>query len=455
MQPTTQKPITRRWIHPPLSNDSSTLFRAGRDAAVWLALDPEDPDEQGFGSARPRRRSLLAKAGTARIARLTMLKINRSPRWHQWLADPRAAQNCPRSEIGAPACRARFRRTVANAIAGIHDTPSILYSYLLAAHHGQARVRRSRSAPLESHAFRRSRRACRFSPSPRARAARGSRKAGPSRNLRADRSSAGAGSRAHGSRRRSRRSKRTRPHLRASRRKKSRAWKKNIFELAGCEFNINSPQQLAEILFDKLNLAAAAAQPQPKSRSTAAEVLEELALLHDLPKKVLEYRELAKLKSTYADALPRLIHPDHRPPAHALLPDGRRHRPPQLLESQPAKYSRPHRAGPRNPRRLCRSAGPLAAFRRLFADRAAHSRASLAKIPFSSKRSAAAKTFTPAPRRKFSASARSRRRANIAASPKSSISASFTAFPPFGLAQQLGIEHERSREIHRRVFRAL
>jgi DNA polymerase-1 len=45
-----------------------------------------------------------------------------------------------------------------------------------------------------------------------------------------------------------------------------------------------------------------------KSRSTAAEVLEDLALTHDLPKRVLEYRELAKLKSTYADALPRLIH---------------------------------------------------------------------------------------------------------------------------------------------------
>jgi len=83
---------------------------------------------------------------------------------------------------------------------------------------------------------------------------------------------------------------------------------KEIYELAGFEFKINSPQQLAEVLFDKLNL-----QPPRKSRmkvrSTAAEVLEELALLHDLPKKVLDYRELAKLKSTYADALPRLVHP--------------------------------------------------------------------------------------------------------------------------------------------------
>jgi DNA polymerase I len=83
---------------------------------------------------------------------------------------------------------------------------------------------------------------------------------------------------------------------------------KSIHELAGFEFKINSPQQLAEVLFDKLNLQAPR-RSRMKSRSTAAEVLDELALVHELPKKVLEYRELTKLKSTYADALPRLIHP--------------------------------------------------------------------------------------------------------------------------------------------------
>ena len=85
---------------------------------------------------------------------------------------------------------------------------------------------------------------------------------------------------------------------------------KAIFELAGFEFNINSPQQLAEVLFDKLNLQGPKqGRGRSRSRSTAADVLEELALVHELPKKVLEYRELSKLKSTYADALPRLIHP--------------------------------------------------------------------------------------------------------------------------------------------------
>jgi DNA polymerase I len=82
----------------------------------------------------------------------------------------------------------------------------------------------------------------------------------------------------------------------------------SIYKSAGYEFNVNSPSQLAEVLFDRLQL-----QPprrvRAKARSTAAEVLEELALAHELPKKVLEYRELAKLKSTYADVLPRLVHP--------------------------------------------------------------------------------------------------------------------------------------------------
>ena len=88
-----------------------------------------------------------------------------------------------------------------------------------------------------------------------------------------------------------------------------RSLERSIWELAGSEFNINSPPQLAEILFDKLNLAPSAKRGRARARSTAADVLNELALLHELPRKVLEYRELAKLKSTYVDALPPLIEP--------------------------------------------------------------------------------------------------------------------------------------------------
>jgi DNA polymerase-1 len=78
-----------------------------------------------------------------------------------------------------------------------------------------------------------------------------------------------------------------------------------IWGLAGTEFNIGSPKQLAEILFDKMNLQPPARMG--KARSTNAEVLEALAPMHELPRKVLEYREVTKLKSTYVDSLPRLI----------------------------------------------------------------------------------------------------------------------------------------------------
>jgi DNA polymerase-1 len=91
--------------------------------------------------------------------------------------------------------------------------------------------------------------------------------------------------------------------------KEVRRLEKEIWALAGMEFNCNSPTQLAEVLFDKLNLVPAAKRGRPKSRSTAVEILEELGALHPLPKKVIEYREFTKLKSTYVDSLPKLIHP--------------------------------------------------------------------------------------------------------------------------------------------------
>jgi DNA polymerase-1 len=88
------------------------------------------------------------------------------------------------------------------------------------------------------------------------------------------------------------------------------AYTARIFDLAGEEFNINSPQQLGRILFDKLQLTPGKKTGKTRSASTAAEVLEELALSHDLPRLVLEWRALHKLKSTYIDALPQMVHPD-------------------------------------------------------------------------------------------------------------------------------------------------
>jgi len=92
--------------------------------------------------------------------------------------------------------------------------------------------------------------------------------------------------------------------------KEVRRLEKEIWELAGLEFNVNSPTQLAEILFDKLNLQPPPRRGKGKVRSTAADILEEMAGQHALPGKVIEYRKIAKLKSTYVDALPKLIHPE-------------------------------------------------------------------------------------------------------------------------------------------------
>ena len=83
-----------------------------------------------------------------------------------------------------------------------------------------------------------------------------------------------------------------------------------IWELAGEQFNINSPKQLGEILFEKLQLPASKKTGKTRSTSTAAEVLEELALTHELPRLVLEWRALHKLKGTYIDALPLMVHPE-------------------------------------------------------------------------------------------------------------------------------------------------
>ena len=92
--------------------------------------------------------------------------------------------------------------------------------------------------------------------------------------------------------------------------KEIRRLEKEIWELAGVEFNVNSPTQLGEVLFDKLGLQPAVKRGRAKGRSTAVEILAELSAKHPVPAKVIEYRELAKLKSTYVDSLPKLIHPE-------------------------------------------------------------------------------------------------------------------------------------------------
>ncbi len=81
-----------------------------------------------------------------------------------------------------------------------------------------------------------------------------------------------------------------------------------IHKLAGGPFNIESRLQLSTVLFEKLGLPIV--KRTKTGPSTDADVLAELAKLHDLPAKIVEYRQFAKLKSTYVDALPQLIHPE-------------------------------------------------------------------------------------------------------------------------------------------------
>ncbi len=81
------------------------------------------------------------------------------------------------------------------------------------------------------------------------------------------------------------------------------------YEVAGQEFNLSSPKQLQAILFEKMGLPVVKKTPSG-APSTNEEVLQELALDYPLPKLILEYRGLAKLKSTYTDKLPRMINPE-------------------------------------------------------------------------------------------------------------------------------------------------
>ncbi len=84
---------------------------------------------------------------------------------------------------------------------------------------------------------------------------------------------------------------------------------REIHGLAGEPFDIDSPKQLGEILFGKLKLPGGKKLRKSGQYSTAAGVLESLAESHELPRKILEYRTRAKLKSTYIDALPKYINP--------------------------------------------------------------------------------------------------------------------------------------------------
>ena len=83
-----------------------------------------------------------------------------------------------------------------------------------------------------------------------------------------------------------------------------------IHRLAGGEFNVDSPKQLREVLFERLRLKPRRKTAKSGVASTDARTLEELAAEHAIARQILEYRELAKLKGTYVDTLPKLVHPE-------------------------------------------------------------------------------------------------------------------------------------------------
>ncbi len=85
---------------------------------------------------------------------------------------------------------------------------------------------------------------------------------------------------------------------------------KEIHELAGKQFNVGSPKQLAEVLFTDLELPMPGKRGKTKTPSTASDVLENLAEEHPIAAKVLDYRQFSKLKNTYVDALPALVNPE-------------------------------------------------------------------------------------------------------------------------------------------------
>ena len=90
---------------------------------------------------------------------------------------------------------------------------------------------------------------------------------------------------------------------------KMTALESEIHEMAGEAFNVGSPKQLGEIMFDKLGYEGGK-KGKNGAYSTGADILEDLATIHDLPKRVLDWRQLSKLKSTYTDALQDHINPD-------------------------------------------------------------------------------------------------------------------------------------------------
>ncbi len=304
--PTDQPPADYAPLHSSAAvREFLAAFPPEQEIALWLSVAPGERETEGFGS-RPAAVELSPQIGMARTAWLEDKGDSSSPAADEvlaalapWLTDaerPKIVHDPKLVEL------------LAGPLAGVHHA-TMLYSYLLrpttAKHDLGEAVARQLHVTLAGLPGERADYLQRLAPVLRAEVeARGLAQVYETIDL--PLAPVLAAMERHGVR--------VDPQaleaMSAKMADEVRALERRIWELARTEFNVNSTQQLAEILFDKLNLGLPPTRRgRSKPRSTAAEVLEELALLHELPRKVLEYRELAKLKSTYADALPRLIHP--------------------------------------------------------------------------------------------------------------------------------------------------
>ena len=152
---------------------------------------------------------------------------------------------------------------------------------------------------------------------------------------------------------------------------KMAATEKAAHAAAGGPFNLGSPKQLQEVLYDRLHLPVLGKTPKGQP-STAEDVLEQLAESYDLPRLILEYRGLTKLKSTYTDKLPTRHRSAHEADPHVVSPGRRRDGPAVVVRPQPAEHSDPDRRRPPHSPGVHRTAGLQAVSRRLLADRASN-----------------------------------------------------------------------------------
>jgi len=276
----------------------------GKEAAVWLSLDSEEADEQGFGS-RVLGIEISMQPGSARF--IANDSENRALGvMGEWLADSTRPKIVHDAKLFNVLCAAGVGGAFSSSIAGISQA-TILYSYLArsttANHRFPEVVLRDLNRTLSGTPGEHADFLIRLAPVLRAEVENMDLLNlyetidFPLSHVLARMECAGV-----------RVDKNELGLISSEAQEEISRLEKYIYDLAGFEFKINSPQQLAEVIFDRLGLQTPR-RSRVKSRSTAAEVLEELALVHELPKRVLEYRELTKLKSTYADVLPRLIHP--------------------------------------------------------------------------------------------------------------------------------------------------